>query len=79
MENSNLDPPVSADLRTAILDEVLPYLELDEGKVGEEVADLTVQNLHAVLSSMVHMDAALPLLCSLLQVDIFIHKYLITR
>lgn len=68
---SNLDPPLAPELRTAVLDEVLPYLELDEAKVGEEVAELTVQNLHAVLSSMVHMDAALPLLSALLQVSEF--------
>jgi hypothetical protein len=54
-------------VKKALLDEVLPYTEIDEVKCGDEVAELTLQNLNAVLSSLVHMEPTLPLLVSLLQ------------
>jgi hypothetical protein len=64
---SNLEPSVPTELRTAMLNEVLPYFQQDEAKDGVEVTELTMTNLNNVLSSLLQLEPTLPLLSSLLQ------------
>eukprot|EP00455_Lapot_gusevi_P007712 TRINITY_DN13297_c0_g1_i8.p1 TRINITY_DN13297_c0_g1~~TRINITY_DN13297_c0_g1_i8.p1 ORF type:complete len:1353 (+),score=511.28 TRINITY_DN13297_c0_g1_i8:1-4059(+) len=68
---ANLEPPFPPQVRQAILDESLPYLELDESKgnivPAVDAVDLIISNLHNLLSSIIQVEPVLPVLTELLQ------------
>lgn len=74
----NLNPPISSEMRSSVFDTILPMLPLsskgdkrDKEEVKEDEAealedDVTITQIQAVLTSLVHMDASVPTLVDML-------------